>query len=709
VKKNFLFIIVSALVVISGYSQVEITEIVNDQMNPFLSAYNTPFNVPPFDIIKNEHFLPAIKQGITEQQAEIEAISLNPKPPTFENTIEMLDGSGKLLGEVSMTFNNLQGVNTSDELQNLAKQASPLFSAHRDDILLNEKLFLRIKTVYEQKEKLSLTAEQQMLLEKTYKRFVRNGANLNAEQKDKLRKLNEELSMLSLTFDENILAETNAFQLIIKDKKQLKGLPEGIIQAAAEAAKEAGLEGKWLFTVQKPSMIPFLQYADDRSLREKIFKAYINRGDNNNKYDNKAIASKEASLRFERATLLGYKSHADYILEENMAKNPESVYKFLDKVMEPALKMAKTEVTELQTMINAEGGKFKLEAWDWWYYAEKLKMQKYDLDEEALRPYFKMENVLTGMFGVANKLFGLQFKELSNMPIYQEDVKVYEVLEADGSHVGILYMDFYPRASKSGGAWMTNFREQYKKYGEKIPPVILMATNFSKPTADKPALLNYEEVSTLYHEFGHALHGLLSDCTYETISGTAVSRDFVELPSQIMENWAGEPEVMKTYAFHYKTGEVIPQELMDKMKNSRHFNQGFTTVEYLSAAFLDMDWHTLKTAELQNAISFENASMKRIGLIPEIVVRYRTPYFSHIFAGGYSAGYYAYIWAEILDADAFEAFSKKGIFDPATALAFRKNILEKGGTEDPMKLYIIFRGQEPDINALLKRRGLIGE
>ena len=708
-KKLFLIALMACFISMSGTSQTKITVKSNEQMNPFLTAYDTPFNVPPFDKIKNEHFIPAIKYGINEQKAEIEAITLNPQAPTFENTVAMLDGSGKMLGEVSMTFNNLQGVNTSEELQNLAKEASPLFSAHRDDILLNEKLFARIKTVYEQQEKLTLTAEQQMLLEKTYKRFVRNGANLNAEQKDKLRKLNEELSMLSLTFDENLLAETNAFRLIIEDKKQLKGLPEGVIQASAEAAKEAGLEGKWLFTVHKPSMIPFLQYADDRSLREKIFKAYINRCDNNNKNDNKEIASKEASLRFERATLLGYKSHADYILEENMAKNPESVYKFLDKVMEPALRMAKKEVTELQAMIDAEGGKFKLEAWDWWYYAEKLKMQKYDLDEEALRPYFKMENVLAGMFGVANKLFGLQFKELNGMPIYQEDVKVYEVVEADGSHVGILYMDFYPRASKSGGAWMTNFREQSKKNGENIPPVILMATNFTKPTADKPALLNYEEVSTLYHEFGHALHGLFSDCTYETISGTAVSRDFVELPSQIMENWAGEPEVMKTYAFHYHTGEVIPQNLMDKMKNSKHFNQGFTTVEYLSASYLDMDWHILKTAELQNAISFENASMQRIGLIPEIVVRYRTPYFSHIFAGGYSAGYYAYIWAEILDADAFEAFTQKGIFDPATGLAFRKNILEKGGTEDPMKLYIQFRGQEPDINALLKRRGLIEE
>ena len=618
----------------------------------------------------------------------------------------MLDGSGKMLGEVSMTFNNLQGVNTSEELQNLAKEASPLFSAHRDDILLNEKLFARIKTVYEQQEKLTLTAEQQMLLEKTYKRFVRNGANLNAEQKDKLRKLNEELSMLSLTFDENLLAETNAYRLIIEDKKQLRGLPEGVIQASAEAAKEAGLDGKWLFTVHKPSMIPFLQYADDRSLREKIFKAYINRCDNNNKNDNKEIASKEASLRFERAMLLGYKSHADYILEENMAKNPESVYKFLDKVMEPALKMAKKEVTELQAMIDAEGGKFKLEAWDWWYYAEKLKMQKYNLDEEALRPYFKMENVLSGMFGVANKLFGLQFKELSWMPIYQEDVKVYEVVEADGSHVGILYMDFYPRASKGGGAWMTNFREQSKKNGENIPPVILMATNFTKPTADKPALLNYEEVSTLYHEFGHALHGLFSDCTYETISGTAVSRDFVELPSQIMENWAGEPEVMKTYAFHYQTGEVIPQNLMDKMKNSKHFNQGFTTVEYLSASYLDMDWHILKTAELQNAISFENASMQRIGLIPEIVVRYRTPYFSHIFAGGYAAGYYSYKWAEVLSSDAYSRFEEEGIFNTQTGRDFLHAILEVGGAKKAGEAFVTFRGRDPKIDALLRHSGI---
>jgi len=675
--------------------------------NPFFSAYNTPFNVPPFDKIKIEHFIPAIKEGINEQKAEVEAIVHNPQVPTFENTIVALDRSGRLLGEVSRVFNNLQSVNTSDDLQNLAKEASPLFSGHHDDILLNEGLFKRVKAVYDQKDQTMLTPEQEMLLEKTYKSFVRNGANLDGNQKEQLRKLNNELSMLALSFDENVLAETNAFQMVIDDQKQLSGLPEGVKQAAAEAAKEAGLEGKWLFTVNKPSLIPFLQYADNRPLREKIFRAYINRGDNNNKNDNKEIASKEASLRFERANLLGYKTHADYVLEENMAKKPENVYKFLDQVMEPALKMANKEVTELQAMINAEGGKFQLEPWDWWYYAEKLKKQKYDLDEEALRPYFKMENVLNGMFGVANKLYGLQFKKLNGMPVYQEDVKVYEVMEADGSHVGVLYMDFYPRSNKGGGAWMTNFREQSKQNGVNIPPVILVATNFSQPTADKPALLSFEEVETIYHEFGHALHGLLSECTYESISGTSVPRDFVELPSQIMENWAGEPEVLKTYAFHYKTGEVIPQTLIDKITNSSHFNQGFITVEYLAAAYLDMDWHTLKTSELQNAISFENASMKRIGMIPEIVVRYRTPYFSHIFAGEYSSGYYAYIWAEILDADAFEAFKQNGIFDPVTAKSFRKNILEKGGTEDPIKMYVNFRGQEPKIDALLERRGLV--
>jgi peptidyl-dipeptidase Dcp len=678
-----------------------------NNMNPFFATYNTPFDVPPFGKIENSNFLPAIKEGIKQHQAEIEAIINNPAPATFENTLEALDYSGNLLREVTSVFENLQSANTSDELQLLAKEAAPIQSKHRDDIMLNEDLFARIKTVFDQKDDLELTTEQATLLEKTYKRFSRNGAELTGEKKERMRQVNEELSLLSLQFDENLLAETNGFEMIIEDKKDLSGLPQSAIYGAAEAAKEAGHEGKWLFTVQKPSMVPFLQYANKRALREKIFKAYINRGDNNNKYDNKEIAAKQAALRVERANLLGYATHADYVLEINMAKNPETVYTLLDEVIVPALKIAKKEAMALQEMIEAEGGDFKLKPWDWWYYTEKLKKQKFDLDEEELRPYFELDNVLAGMFDVADKLYGLQFKTVEDIPVYHPDAIAYEVLEAYGSHIGILYMDFYPRASKGGGAWMTSYRKQSKQDGENVPPVISMVMNFSKPTGDTPALLSFDEVSTLFHEFGHALHGLLSDCTYPSLSGTSVPRDFVELPSQIMENWAGDPEVMKTFAKHYKTGEPVPQELIDKMDRSKKFNQGFVTVEYVSACYLDMDWHTLTTSDIQNPIEFENKSMKRIGLIPEIVVRYRTPYFAHIFAGGYSSGYYSYIWAEILDADAYQAFKENGLFDKETAKAFRENILEKGGTEDPMELYKKFRGREPQKDAMLKRKGLI--
>jgi peptidyl-dipeptidase Dcp len=604
-------------------------------------------------------------------------------------------------------FYNLQSANTSDELQKLAKEASPLLSAHQDDIMLNELLFEKVAAVYAKKDELDLTQEQQMLLDKTYKRFSRNGAALNEEDKTKLRKINEELSLLSLQFDENLLAETNSFQLFITDKADLAGLPESVKNAATEAAKEAGKDGQWLFTLHKPSLIPFLQYAENRSLREKLFKGYINRGNNNNERDNKEIASKMAALRVDRANLLGYPTHADYVLEVNMAGKPETVYSFLDEVLEPARAMAKKEAAELQKMIDAEGGNFKLEPWDWWYYAEKLKMQKYDLDEEQLRPYFELENVLSGMLDVSTKLYGIQFKELQNIPEYHPEVRTFEVTEANGDHIGILYMDFYPRASKGGGAWMTSYRKQHKADGENVAPVISMVMNFSKPTGDKPALLSFDEVSTMFHEFGHALHGLLTDCNYITLSGTSVSRDFVELPSQIMENWAAEPAVMKSYAKHYETGEPIPDELIQKIKNASKFNQGFATLEYLSACYLDMDWHTLKSPEKQETLAFENASMENIEMIPEIVVRYRSPYFAHIFAGGYSSGYYSYIWAEILDADAFEAFKENGLFDQATAKAFRENILEKGGTEDPMELYKKFRGREPEKDAMLKRKGLI--
>ncbi|MFQ6082041.1 MAG: M3 family metallopeptidase [Candidatus Aminicenantia bacterium] len=696
-KKTFFLVIIVGFLFLGSSKQGE---------NPFFREFNTPFQVPPFGEIKEEHYLPAFKEGMKQQQQEIEAIVNNPEAPTFENTIEALENSGALLRKASNVFDILNGSMTNDRMQEIAKEVAPLRSKHEDDILLNEKLFQRVKAVYNQKDKLNLTTEQNMLLEKYYKDFVRGGANLDEEKKAKLREINQELSLLSVKFGENVLKENNRFELIIENEEDLAGLPQSVITAAAEAAKERGHEGKWVFTLHKPSMIPFLRYSEKRDLREKIFKAYINRGNNNDELDNKAIVSRIVVLRVKRANLLGYKTHADFVLEMNMAKKPENVYNLLERLWQPALKMAKKEAKELQEMIYKEGKDFKLQPWDWWYYAEKLKKVKYDLDEEMIRPYFKLENVRNGAFYVANKLYGIQFIERTDIPKYHQDVKVFEVKEADGSHIGILYTDYFPRASKRGGAWMNSFRKQSRLGGKEIHPVITNNGNFSKPTGDRPALLSSEEVSTLFHEFGHALHGLLSNCTYNRLSGTAVPRDFVELPSQIMENWAFEPEVLKVYAKHYKTGEVIPQELIDKLKKASHFNQGFATVEYLAASFLDMDWHTLTEAEELHVEKFETASMNKIGLLPEIIVRYRSPYFRHIFSGGYSSGYYSYIWAEVLDADAFQTFKETNLFDQKTAQAFRRNILEAGGTEDPMTLYKRFRGAEPKVEPLLKRRGL---
>lgn len=674
--------------------------------NPFLFEYNTPFKVPPFNKIKEKHYLPAFKEGIKQEQEEIEVIANNSEAPTFENTIEAMEGSGALLTRVNDVFYNLTSAHTNDELQDIAKEVAPLLSRHQDDIILNDKLFQRVKVVYAQKDGLNLTVEQNTLLEKYYKDFVRGGANLDEENKAELREINEELSLLTLKFGENILGENNAFELVIENEADLAGLPEAAIIGAAEAAEERGHEDKWVFTIHKPSMIPFLQYSEKRDLREKIFKAYINKGDNNNELDNKEILSRIAALRVEKANLLGYKTHADFVLEKNMAKKPEKVYDFLSQLWKPALAKAEKEAEELQKMIDKDGKDFKLEAWDWWYYAEKLKKAKYALDDETLRPYFKLENVRNGAFTVANKLFGITFEEITDIPKYHQEVKVFEVKEADGSHIGLLYTDYHPRASKRGGAWMSSYRKQSRLGGREVTPVITNVCNLSKPTGDKPALLSFEEVSTLFHEFGHALHGLLSNSTYQRLSGTAVPRDFVELHSQIMENWAAEPEVLKEYARHYLTGEPIPDELIEKIIKARHFNQGFETVEYLAASYLDMDWHTLTEAGELDPLEFENASLGKIGLVPEIVVRYRSTYFRHIFSGGYSSGYYSYIWAEVLDADAFQAFKEAGIFDQKTARAFRENILAAGGTEDPMTLYKRFRGAEPQIDALLKRRGL---
>lgn len=677
-----------------------------ESRNPFFTEWNTPFGTPPLEKIMEEHYLPAFQEGIQQAQKEIEAIAGNTEAPSFENTLEAMEESGALLTKVSNVFDVLNGSMTSDTMQAIAREVAPLRSKHRDDILLNAKLFRRIKAIYDQKDQLDLTVERNMLLEKYYKDFVRGGANLDEEKKAELREINQELSLLSLTFGENVLKENNRFELIIEDEENLAGLPEAVIIGAAETATERGHEGKWVFTLHKPSMIPFLQYSEKRDLREKIYKGYINRGNNNDELDNKEILAKMAALRVKKANLLGHKTHAHYVLDNNMAKIPENVYDLLNKLWKPTLKKMKKEAKELQKMINKEGHDFKLASWDWWYYTEKLKKARYDLDDEILRPYFKLENVINGAFDVANKLYGITFEERTNIPIYHEDVKVFEVKEADGSHVGILYTDYFPRASKRGGAWMNSFRKQSRLGGKNIHPIITNNGNFSKPTGDKPALLTFEEVSTLFHEFGHALHGLLSDCTYDRLSGTSVPRDFVELPSQIMENWASEPEVLKTYAKHYETGEPIPDELIEKIKKVGHFNQGFITGEYLAASFLDMDWHTLTEAKEQSVLKFENKSLNKIGLIPEIISRYRSFYFQHIFSGGYSSGYYSYIWAEVLDKDAFQAFKETSLFDRETARSFRENIISRGGTEDPMVLYKRFRGAEPKIDGLLEARGL---
>ena len=675
--------------------------------NPFFEKYETPFNVPDFEQINNDHFIPAFRKGMEDQMKEIEVIANNNEEPSFENTVVALEESGVLLTRVSNVFYNLLSSITNDTLQNIAKKVAPELSKHRDDILLNAHLFSRTKIVYGNMDSLELNPEQAKLLDEAYKRFVRGGANLDENDQGKLRKINEKLSLLSLSFGDNLLAETNSFTLVIDNKEDLAGLPEPVIASAAETAAQKEMEGKWVFTLQKPSMIPFLQYSEKRNLREKIFKAYINRCNNGNEYDNKENVVEIASLRFERAVLLGYKNHADYVLEENMAKEPQKVYDFLNKIWDPALLVATKEADELQKMMDAEGKNGQLHPSDWWYYAEKLRQQKYELDEEMLRPYFVLDNVREGAFYVAARLYGLKIEERSDIPKYHKDVQVYEVKEADGSHVGILYMDFFPRDSKRGGAWMNSYRKQYRRDGENITPVITTNFNFTKPTGDKPALLNFEEVSTLFHEFGHALHGLLSNCQYRSLSGTSVARDFVELPAQIMENWATEPEVMKVYAKHYETGEPIPENLVEKLKKSKHFNQGFVAVEYLSACFLDMDWHTIKKATEIDMLDFEDISMDNIKMIPEIVVRYRSTYFAHIFSGGYSSGYYSYIWAEVLDADAFAAFKETSLFDSETATKFRKNVLERGGTDDPMNLYKKFRGAEPKIEPMLQRKGLI--
>ena len=687
-----------SVVLISGISAQE---------NPLLEKWETPFGTPPFDRIKIEHYMPAFEKAIDIHQQEIEKIVNNSESPTFNNTIKALDYSGETLKQVQRVFSAMNESMSNEEMTSLSKQISPMLSKHKDDINLNEGLFKRVKTVYENKDKFDLTTEEDKVLEKYYTGFVRGGANLADDQKEEFRNINTELSILSVQFGENILKETNNFELIIEKESDLEGLPENVRSTAAGEAKEKGYEGKWLFTIQKPSMLPFLQYSSKRELREKLYTAYFMKGDNNNEYDTKKILSKMASLRVKRANLLGYKTHADYVLEETMAANPKNVYELLNKLWAPALERAKKEREDMQKMIDAEGGNFKLASWDWWYYAEKVKKEKYDLDEDQLRPYFEVNNVIKGVFGLATNLFGIQFEERNDITKYHPDVKVFEVKENDGTHIGILYTDYFPRESKRAGAWMDEFRRQYKKDGKMVTPIIYNVGNFSKPTGDKPALLSLDEVHTLFHEFGHALHGLLSDCNYESVAATETPRDFVEFPSQVMENWALHPDVIKSYAVHYETGEIIPMDLVNKIQNANLFNQGFATVEYLAASFLDMDWHTITSSEELDANEFEIESMKKIGLIEEIKPRYRSTYFNHIFSGSYSSGYYSYIWSEVLDADAFNAFVTSGnVLNKELAAKYRKYILSSGGSDDSMKLYKMFRGNEPDIEALIKKRGL---
>ncbi|MEG1543418.1 MAG: M3 family metallopeptidase, partial [Tannerellaceae bacterium] len=665
-----------------------------------------PYGVPPFDDIKLEDYKPAFLQGMAEQVKEVEAITSNTSAPNFENTIAALDNSGQLLRRVSAVFYGQNSVNTNDEMQALSRELSPLLSKHDDDISLNSQLFARVKAVYESADTSALDKEKLKLLTETYKDFVRGGANLDAASQTKLRELNSKLSMLQLTFGQNMLKETNAFQLVLEKSEDLSGLPESLVANAAEAAKAAGMEGKWLFTLQNPSVMPFLQYADNRALREKIYKGYINRGNNGGDADNKEVVKQLVTLRLEKARLMGYPNYASFVLEDRMAKNADNVYKLLNEVWTPALAKAKEELADINVEIKKEGGSFQAEGWDWRYYFEKAKKAKFNLDESQVRPYLMLDNVREGAFYVANKLYGITFTPVKDLPLPYPEAQAFDCKDKNGQHLGVLYMDFFPRASKRGGAWCGAYRSQSYKDGKRLAPIVTIACNFSQPAAGQPALLSADEASTLFHEFGHGLHNLFKDVHYSGVS--SVPRDFVELPSQVMEHWVFEPEVLKVYAKHYKTSEVIPAELIEKLDKSGKYGQGFATTEFLAASLLDMDYHVLKTipADL-DVVQFEEKVLKERGLLSQIVPRYRTTYFNHTMGGGYTAGYYSYIWAEVLDADAFEAYKETGnIFNQEVATRFRKNILTPGGIDEAMDMYVNFRGKEPGIDPLLINRGL---
>lgn len=674
--------------------------------NPLLSEFTTPLQTPPFEQIKKTDYKPAFTEAMAQHKAEIDSLVNNPEQPTFENTIITFDHSGQRLNSITAIFSNLYTADSDDEMQALAEEIMPMLSAHSDEISMNPKLFGRIKNLYDRKDSLGLDTLAMRTLEKYYNDLVRDGANLSPEDKEKLKKINGELSTLALKFSDNLLKETNDFRLVLSDTAELAGLPQGVIEAAAAEAKIAGQEGKWVFTLNKPSWIPFLTYSTRPDLRAKLYEGYNMRANNGNENDNKSVFTQLINLRLQKAQLLGYTTYADYVIDENMAKTPANVQAFLARVWTPTLNVAKQELADMQKIAEAEQPGYKIAVADWWYYAEKLRKQKYDLDESEIQPYLAMPNVREGMFQVANKLYGVTIQKRTDIPVYHPDVETYEVKDADGSSLGILYMDYYTRPSKSAGAWCTGFRNYQRIDGQNIMPLVSIVYNFPKPVGNNPSLLSWDDTETMFHEFGHALHGFFTRGDYNRIAGT-VPNDMVELPSQVMENWAAEPEVLKMYAKHYQTGEIMPEALINKVKNSGHFNQGFITAEYIAASLLDLAWYDLKEPFTGDVNAFEQTTLDKYGLIKEILPRYRTTYFSHITDGGYAAGYYVYLWAAVLDTDAFRAFKdSRDIYNQELAARFRKNVLAEGGFSDPMQQYIKFRGTNPTETPLLEKRGL---
>ncbi|MEQ8240247.1 MAG: M3 family metallopeptidase [Cyclobacteriaceae bacterium] len=674
--------------------------------NPFLNSYTTPFEVPPFHEIKNEHYLPALEEGIARAKKEIDLITDNEDNPTFANTIEALEKGGELLGNVASVLFNLNSAETSDDLQAITRDASPMLSAFDNEVKQNEKLWKRIKTVYQNAKS---TGEEAMLLEKTYKGFVRSGADLQGESKERFKEISMELSKLTLQFGENLLAETNKYELVIDDEADLKGLPEGVKDQASDTAKQNGKEGKWVFTLQAPSYIPFMEHAENRVLREQLYKAYMSKCLKGDEYDNQDLLKQIVSLRAEIARLLGYETYAKYVLEERMAQEPTQVFAFLEDLMQRALPKAKEEVEEIKEFMKELGASHHLERWDWAYYSEKLRKKKYDLDDELTKPYFKLENVIQGVFTTSEKLYDISFKRNNDLPTYHKEVEAYEVIDSNGDIKAIFYADFFPRKGKRGGAWMTSFREQRKMDGKTTIPIVSIVCNFTPSTSKTPSLLKFEEVNTLFHEFGHALHGMLADTKYASLSGTSVFWDFVELPSQILENWCYEKECLDLFARHYETNELIPQRYIDAIKASATYHEAYATVRQISLALLDMTWHHATATEIEkmeDVVTIEKQAFEKVDLFPNVENTSMSVQFGHIFAGGYAAGYYSYKWAEVLDADAFALFQEKGVFDKEVALAFKDNVLSKGGTEHPMDLYVKFRGKEPSPEALLIRAGL---